>query len=395
MTYTNRAEALKRLLQQRIVILDGPMGTMIQTFKLDEAGYRGQFTNHPRDLKGNNDLLNLTNPEIVKTIERQYLEAGADMLETNTFNSTSLSQADYGTEHLVYDLNLAGARIARSVADEFSNRFVAGALGPTNRTTSMATDVNNPAFRGTTFEALVEAYYEQTRGLMDGGVDTLLVETIFDTLNAKAALFAIQKYFDDTGRRVPIMVSVTITDNSGRTLSGQTVEAFWNSVSHVDLLSVGINCALGAEQMRPYVEDLAEVAPVYMSCYPNAGLPNAFGGYDELPETTSAILKDFAANGWLNIVGGCCGTTPDHIRAIANAVRTLPRRIPPRVEPYLRLSGLEPLNFRPDLNFVNIGERTNVTGSPRFSKLILNGEFEEALAVARQQVDNGAQIIDV
>src|SRR5262245_24313596 len=395
MNHANRAEALKRLLQERIVILDGPMGTMIQTFKLDEAGYRGQFTNHPRDLKGNNDLLNLTNPEIIKNIERQYLEAGADMLETNTFNSNSLSQADYKTEHLVYDINLAGARLARQAAEEFGGRFVAGAIGPTNRTASMSPDVNNPAFRATTFDALVDAYYEQTRGLMDGGVDTLLVETIFDTLNAKAALFAIQKYFDETGRRVPIMVSVTITDNSGRTLSGQTVEAFWNSVSHVDLLSVGINCALGGKQMRPYVEELATVAPVYMSCYPNAGLPNAFGGYDELPEETSAILRDFAANGWLNVVGGCCGTTPAHIRAIANAVKELPPRVVPSVPPYLRLSGLEPLTFRPDLNFVNIGERTNVTGSPKFSKHILNGQFEEALTVARQQVDNGAQIIDV
>jgi 5-methyltetrahydrofolate--homocysteine methyltransferase len=397
MPLTDPAEALKSLLRKRIVILDGPMGTMIQSFKLDESGYRGQFTNHPHDLKGNNDLLNLTQPEIVKSIHRQYFEAGADICETNTFNANALSQSDYKTEHLVYDINLAGARLVRQAADEFSDRprFVAGALGPTNRTASMSPDVNNPAFRATAFDALVHAYYEQTRGLMDGGVDTLLVETVFDTLNAKAALFAIQKYFDETGRRVPVMVSVTITDNSGRTLSGQTVEAFWNSVSHVDLLSVGINCALGAQQMRPYVEELANVAPVYMSCYPNAGLPNAFGGYDELPQTTSAILKDFAANGWLNIVGGCCGTTPDHIRAIANAVRELPPRVPPTVEPYLRLSGLEPLTFRPDLNFVNIGERTNVTGSPRFSKLILEGQFEEALAVARQQVENGAQIIDV
>src|SRR5215475_601509 len=398
MTSKTRAEELKSLIRQRIVILDGPMGTMIQSFKLDEAGYRGHLTDHPHDLKGNNDLLNLTQPEIVKNIHRQYFEAGADICETNTFNANALSQSDYKLEHLVYDINLAGARLVREVADESRDgkrRFVAGALGPTNRTASMSPDVNNPAFRATTFDALVDAYYEQTRGLMDGGVDTLLVETIFDTLNSKAALFAIQKYFADTGRRVPVMVSVTITDNSGRTLSGQTVEAFWNSVSHVELLSVGINCALGAQQMRPYVEELANVAPVYMSCYPNAGLLNAFGGYDELPETTSAILKDFAANGWLNIVGGCCGTTPDHIRAIANAVRELPARFPPTVQPYLRLSGLEPLTFRPDLNFTNIGERTNVTGSPRFSKLILEGQFEEALAVARQQVENGAQIIDV
>jgi 5-methyltetrahydrofolate--homocysteine methyltransferase len=395
MTHTSRAEELKRLLEKRIVILDGPMGTMIQTFTLDEAAFRGRFTDHPHDLKGNNDLLNLTQPDIIRSIHRQYFEAGADISETNTFNGNALSQSDYKAEHLVYEINLAGARLAREAAAGFDDRFIAGALGPTNRTASMSPDVNNPAFRATTFEALVDAYYEQTRGLMDGGVDTLLVETIFDTLNAKAALFAIQKYFDDTGRRVPVMVSVTITDNSGRTLSGQTVEAFWNSVSHVDMLSVGINCALGAEQMRPYVEELSRVAPVYMSCYPNAGLPNAFGGYDELPEQTSTILREFAESGWLNIVGGCCGTTPAHIRAIAQVMRDLPRRVPPRVEPYLRLSGLEPLNFRPDLNFVNIGERTNVTGSPKFSKLVLNGQFEEALAVARQQVDNGAQIIDV
>jgi len=262
MTITSRAEELKKLLEKRIVILDGPMGTMIQTFKLDEAAYRGHFTDHPHDLKGNNDLLNLTQPDIIRSIHRQYFEAGADICETNTFNANALSQSDYKAEHLVYDINLAGARLAREAAAGFPDGFIAGALGPTNRTASMSPDVNNPAFRATTFEALVDAYYEQTRGLMDGGVDTLLVETIFDTLNAKAALFAIQKYFDDSGRRVPVMISVTITDNSGRTLSGQTVEAFWNSVSHVDMLSVGINCALGAEQMRPYVEELSRVAPV-------------------------------------------------------------------------------------------------------------------------------------
>jgi len=395
MTNTNRAEELKSLLDKRIVILDGPMGTMIQACKLDEAGYRGSLSNHPHDLKGNNDLLNLTQPEIIKAIHQQYFEAGADICETNTFNANALSQSDYKIEHLVYDINLAGAHLAREVAGRFDHRFVAGALGPTNRTASMSPDVNNPAFRATTFDALVAAYHEQTRGLMDGGVDLLLVETIFDTLNAKAALFAIQQYFDETKRRVPVMVSVTITDNSGRTLSGQTVEAFWNSVSHANLLSVGINCALGAAQMRPYVEELASVAPVYMSCYPNAGLPNAFGAYDELPAQTAAILKDFAENGWLNIVGGCCGTTPAHIRAIADSVRDLPPRVPRKVEPYLRLSGLEPLTFRPDINFVNIGERTNVTGSPKFSKMILNGAFEDALSIARQQVENGAQIIDV
>jgi 5-methyltetrahydrofolate--homocysteine methyltransferase len=399
--FQNAAEKLEQLLRNRIVILDGPMGTMIQTFKLDESGYRGQFKDHPADLKGNNDLLNLTRPDIIKSIHRQYLEAGADIIETNTFNSNAISMSDYKMESMVYDLNAAGARLARESADEFMAadpnrpRFVAGSVGPTNRTASLSPDVNNPAFRATTFDTLVDAYYEQTRGLMDGGVDILLAETIFDTLNGKAALFAFEKYFAETGRRVPVMASVTITDNSGRTLSGQTIEAFWNSVSHVKLLSVGINCALGGKQMRPYVEELSGIAPVYLSCYPNAGLPNAFGGYDETAAETSETLRDFAANGWLNIVGGCCGTTPDHIQAIATTVRDLKPREIPKPEPYLRLSGLEPLTFRPNLTFVNIGERTNVTGSPRFSKLILAGEFEEALSVARNQVVGGAQIIDV
>src|SRR5438874_4792193 len=305
--------------------------------------------------------------------------------------------SDYKMESLVYDLNVAGAKLARSAADEFMAadpgrpRFVAGSVGPTNRTASMSPDVNNPAFRATTFDALVAAYYEQTRGLVDGGADMLLAETIFDTLNSKAALFAFEKYFSETGRQVPVMASVTITDNSGRTLSGQTIEAFWNSISHASLLSVGINCALGGKQMRPYVEELSEIAPVYLSCHPNAGLPNAFGGYDETAAETSETLSEFARNGWLNIVGGCCGTTPEHIKAIADGVRGLKPRIRPRPEPYLRLSGLEPLTFRPDITFVNIGERTNVTGSPKFAKLILTGEFEEALSVARNQVDGGAQ----
>jgi 5-methyltetrahydrofolate--homocysteine methyltransferase len=392
---------IEQLLRRRILILDGAMGTMIQAHKLDEAGYRGQFRDHPVELKGNNDLLNLTQPEIISTIHKQYLEAGADILETNTFNSNAISMSDYKMESLVYDLNLAGARLARQATDAIvardpgRPRFVAGCLGPTNRTASMSPDVNNPAFRSTTFDALVDTYYEQTRGLMDGGVDLLLAETIFDTLNAKATLFAIEKYFEATGRRVPVMVSVTITDNSGRTLSGQTVEAFWNSISHAQLLSVGINCALGGKQMRPYVNELSRVAPVYMSCHPNAGLPNAFGGYDEVAAETAAILRDFAANGWVNIVGGCCGTTPAHISAIAEAVRGLKPRVPSRPEPQLRLSGLEPLTFRPELSFVNIGERTNVTGSPRFSKLILGGQYEEACSVARNQVEGGAQIIDV
>jgi 5-methyltetrahydrofolate--homocysteine methyltransferase len=399
--FKNTAAEFEKLLRDRIVILDGPMGTMIQTHKLDEAAYRGQFKNHPVELKGNNDLLNLTQPKIIKDLHRLYFEAGADIVETNTFNSNAISMADYKMESMVYELNLAGAKLARGAADEMMDadpsrpRFVAGSVGPTNRTASMSPDVNNPAFRATTFEALVNAYYEQARGLVEGGVDFLLAETIFDTLNAKAALFAFEKCFAESGKRVPVMASVTITDRSGRTLSGQTVEAFWNSISHAKLMSVGINCALGGKQMRAYVEELSNVAPVYMSCHPNAGLPNAFGGYDETPNQTSSVLREFAVNGWLNIVGGCCGTTPAHIKAIADAVRGLKPREIPKPEPYMRLSGLEPLTLRPDLNFVNIGERTNVTGSPKFSKLILAGDYEEALSVGRQQVEGGAQIIDV
>ena len=398
----DRTCGLEDLLRRRIVILDGAMGTMIQTYELDEAGYRGdQFAGHPQDVKGNNDLLCLTRPEIVEAIHRQYLEAGADIIETNTFNSTAISMADYKLEDLVYELNVAGASLARKAADAVMAkdpsrpRFVAGAIGPTNRTASMSPDVNNPAFRAVTYDQLVTAYSEQVRGLMDGGVDVLLTETVFDTLNLKAALFAIAQYFEEQGRRVPLMVSVTITDQSGRTLSGQTIEAFWNSISHMPLLSVGINCALGAKQMRPYLEELAHIAPVSISCYPNAGLPNAFGGFDETPDRMSADLHDFAANGWLNIVGGCCGSTPTHITAIAEAVRECQPHVPAVCEPLTRLSGLEPLTFRPDSNFVNIGERTHVTGSPAFAKRVLNGEYEPAIAIARQQVDGGAQIIDV
>ncbi|MEW6543264.1 MAG: methionine synthase [Nitrospirota bacterium] len=393
---------IEAILRRRIVIIDGAMGTMIQAHKLDEATFRGRaFAGHSCDLKGCNDLLCLTQPHIVEGIHRQFLEAGADIIETNTFNSTSISLADYRLERHVYDLNLAGARVARKAADEASARdpkrprFVAGAIGPTNRTASLSPDVNNPAFRAVTFDQLVEAYAEQVRGLLDGGADLLLVETVFDTLNAKAALFAIDRHFEGQGWRVPVMVSFTITDRSGRTLSGQTVEAFWISVSHVPLLSVGINCALGAKQMRPYIEELAGLAPVYLSCYPNAGLPNAFGGFDETPAIMSADLRDFAANGWLNLVGGCCGTTPAHIKAIAEAVRDLPPRVPSRPEPFTRLSGLEALTIRPESNFVNVGERTNVTGSPAFAKLIKAGDFEAALGVARQQVEGGAQVIDV
>ncbi len=395
-------ESLLGLLERRIVILDGAMGTMIQDFGLGEADFRGDlFASHPRDLKGNNDLLVLTQPAVVADIHRRYLEAGADIIETNTFSANAISQSDYGLEGRVYDLNCAAARLAREAVEEFAGadpgrpRWVAGAVGPTNRTLSLATDVNRPGHRTHTFDQLAKAYREQITGLLDGGVDLLLIETCFDTLVLKAALFAAEESFEDRGRRLPIMVSITITDQSGRTLSGQTVEACWNSIAHGGLLSVGINCALGAAQMRPYIEELSRIAPVYVSCYPNAGLPNAFGGFDESPEAMAAQLGEFAARGWLNLVGGCCGTTPAHIRAIAGAVRDQAPRRPARPEPWLRLSGLEALTLRPESNFLNIGERTNVAGSPRFAQRILAGDFEGALAIARQQVENGAQMIDV
>jgi 5-methyltetrahydrofolate--homocysteine methyltransferase len=396
------AHRLKALLAERIAVIDGAMGTMLQAHRLGEAEFRGrEFADHPKDLKGNSDLLCLTQPDIIEAIHREYLEAGADIIETNTFTSTSIAQADYGLEGRAYDLNLAGARLARRAADAAlaaqpdRPRFVAGSMGPTNRAASLSRDVNDPGARAVTFDELADAYEEQARGLIDGGVDLLLVETVFDTLNCKAALFAIARLFDQGAPRVPVMVSVTIVDQSGRTLSGQTAEAFWNSIAHADVFSVGINCALGAKQMRPFVEELSRVAPVYFSCYPNAGLPNAFGGFDETPEIMSADLHDFAASGWVNLVGGCCGTTPAHIRAIGEAVRGLKPREIPAPEPFTRLSGMEPLTIRPDTNFVNVGERTNVTGSPKFSKLILAGAYEDALAVARQQVEGGAQILDV
>jgi len=395
-------DLLKQILQQRIAVIDGAMGTMIQDFRLGESDYRGeQFADYSCDLRGNNDLLSMTQPGIIEQIHRQFLEAGADIIETNTFNSNSISLADYGLEAISYDLNVAAARVSRRAVeavmakDPGRPRFVAGAIGPANKTSSLSPNVNDPAFRAVTFDQLVEAYYEQVRGLMDGGVDLLLAETTFDTLNLKAALFAIDRYFEEHGRRVPVMASVTIVDKSGRTLSGQTLEAFWISISHFPLLSVGINCALGATEMRPYVEELSGLAPIFVSCYPNAGLPNAFGEYDETPSTMSTTLRDFAANGWLNIVGGCCGTTPAHIRAIAETVKPFKPRVPAQVKPYSRFSGLEALVIRPDSNFLNIGERTNVTGSPKFSKLILNGSYEEALSIARQQVEGGAQMIDI
>jgi 5-methyltetrahydrofolate--homocysteine methyltransferase len=390
------------LLAQRIAVLDGPRGTMIQARRLTEPDYRGErFRDHARDLQGNHDVLSLTQPGIIAEIHQQFLEAGADVIGTNTFNANRISQADYGLEAVVPDMNRAAAQIARKVADEFRRQhpdrpvFVAGALGPTNRTASLSPDVNRPEFRAVTFAQLAEAYLEQARALVEGGVDLLLPETVFDTLNAKACLFALEQLFEELGRRLPVMLSVTVTDASGRTLSGQTIAAFWNSVRHARPLSVGLNCALGAAQMRPYVEELAGLADCFVSCYPNAGLPNAFGEYDDTPSHMASVLGEFARAGWLNLVGGCCGSTPAHIRAIAEAVRGLPPRVPARIEPSLRLSGLEPLTVRPDANFLNIGERTNVAGSPKFAQLVKAGEFEAALSIARQQVENGAQVIDV
>jgi 5-methyltetrahydrofolate--homocysteine methyltransferase len=401
---SNTREKLEQLLRQRIVIIDGAMGTTLQRYQLDEAAYRGErFKDWAQDLKGNHDLLNLTRPDVVAEVHRAYLEAGADIIETNTFNAQAVSLSDYKMGHLAYEMNVAAAGIARRVADEFMAErperacFVAGAIGPMNRALSLSPDVNNPAYRAVTYDQVAQAYYDQARGLVDGGVDILIVETVFDSLNSKGALFAIQKLFDDMGVRLPVMCSFTITDASGRTLSGQTVEAYWNSVSNNDLLSVGINCALGPKEMRPFIEELSRVAPIYVSAYPNAGLPDPLSptGFPETPETMAPQLRDWARQGWLNLVGGCCGTTPEHILAIAAAVKDCPPRVIPEVEAYLRLSGLEPLTLRPDTNFVNIGERTNVTGSPKFAKLILNGQYEEALSVARQQVENGAQMIDV
>jgi len=400
MAQPNRSAELISLLEKRILVLDGAMGTQIQSYGLDEAAFRGErFASHPRDLKGASDVLAITKPEVLDKVHRKYLEAGSDIIETNTFNAQAISFADYDLQPYVYEINKAAAEICRRAADDFSTpekpRFVAGSMGPTNRTASLSPDVNNPGLRGVTFDELVDAYYEQARGLVDGGVDILMPETTFDTLNLKAALFAIEKYFEDTGITLPIIASITITDASGRTLSGQTVEACWNSVSHAPLLAVGINCALGAEEMRAHVEELAGLAPIFISCYPNAGLPNALGGYDETPTMMADVLRDFAANGWLNIVGGCCGTGFDHIRMIADTVATLPPRAPRPVEPHLRLSGLEPLTVTPESNFIVVGERTNVTGSPKFAKLIKEGDLEAALRVAKQQIEGGANILDV
>ena len=400
----NTLATLKKLLSERIVIIDGAMGTMIQRHKLEEADYRGeQFKDWASDIKGNNDLLSITQPHIIEGIHRQYLDAGAEIIETNTFNSQAVTLADYGMAHLAYDMNLASATVARAAVDKFLAEnpdrvaFVAGALGPTNKTASLSPDVNDSAARNVTYDELVDSYYEQAKGLVDGGADLLIVETVFDSLNSKAALFAVQKYLEDTKQTMPLMLSFTITDLSGRTLSGQTVEGYFNATAHAPLLSIGINCALGPKEMRPYIDELSTIAPIYVSAYPNAGLPNPLlpTGFPETPETLAPQLGEWAKNGWLNFVGGCCGTTPDHIREIAKAVEGIAPRKPAEPPAFLRLSGLEALTIRPETNFVNIGERTNVTGSPKFSKLILNNQYEEALVVARQQVENGAQMIDV
>nr|MBP7623144.1 methionine synthase [Xanthomonadales bacterium] len=413
-----RVALLETALRERILILDGAMGTMLQRAQLDEAGFRGErfvvgagcgpgcphhapHEHAEKDLKGNNDLLSLTQPRLIRDVHRQYLDAGADLIETNTFNSTSVSQADYALERIVYELNREGAHLARIECDAAEARtpqqprFVVGVLGPTSRTASLSPDVNNPGFRNIHFDELVATYREAANGLIDGGADTIMVETIFDTLNAKAALFALDEVFAERGECLPVMISGTITDRSGRTLSGQTAEAFWYSVRHAKPLSIGFNCALGAKDLRVHLDVLSEIADTFVSCHPNAGLPNAFGGYDETPEDMAAVLGEFARAGLLNIVGGCCGTTPEHIAAIADAVRGVAPRAAATPAPHTRLSGLEPFVITPTTNFVNVGERTNVTGSAQFRKLIKDDRYDEAVVVARQQVESGAQVIDI
>lgn len=396
-----RWDELNQILSKRIMILDGAMGTMIQRYKLTESDFRGElFKNHPKELKGNNDLLNITRPDVISSIHEEYLKAGADIIETNTFNSTRISQEDYLMEDLVYQLNYEGAKLAKEVAIKYSTkekpRFVAGAIGPTNKTLSISPDVTNPAYRAVTFSQVVDSYYEQIKGLVDGGVDILLIETIFDTLNSKAAIYAIHKFFEDFDISLPVMISGTVVDMSGRTLSGQTVSAFWVSIAHTpNLLSVGLNCALGSKQMKPFIEELNKLATCYISLYPNAGLPNQFGGYDETPDYMATQLKEYAENHWLNIVGGCCGTTPDHIKKISEYVKHLEPRKPKEKDHILRLSGLEMLEVRENSNFINIGERTNVTGSRKFANLIKEKKYEEALEIAKEQIQNGANIIDI
>ncbi|MBA2611849.1 MAG: methionine synthase [Bacteroidetes bacterium] len=396
---------IEQELEKRVLVIDGAMGSMIQQYKLEEKDFRGKrFADWHKDLQGNNDLLSITQPQIIKTIHKEYLKAGADIIETNTFSATTVAMADYEMQELAYELNFESAKVAKEAIQEFYKefpefasvpKFVAGALGPTNRTLSLSPNVNDPGFRAITFDELVTAYTEQVKGLIDGGADLLLVETIFDTLNAKAALFAIQNYCESIDRKMPVMVSGTITDASGRTLSGQTTEAFLNSVSHVNLLSVGLNCALGAKDMRPYLEELSEKAPFYVSAYPNAGLPNQFGEYDQDAHEMGHQIEDFLKAGFINIVGGCCGTTPSHIKRIAELAKQAKPRKKPVVDTLMHLSGLEPLTLRPESNFLNVGERTNVTGSKKFLRLIKEGNYEEALSIAKDQVDGGAQVIDV
>ncbi len=398
----NQTDRLKQLLDERILILDGAMGSLIQTYELDEAGFRGRLNvDFSMDVKGNNDLLNLTQPDIIKAIYLAYLEAGADIITTNTFNANAISQADYNLSQLAYDMNFAAASLAREAADIMTERepdkprFVAGSLGPLNRTLSLSPDVNDPSYRNVTWDEVVKAYSDGARGLIEGGADIILIETIFDTLNAKGAIFAVKSLFEEMNLELPLMISGTITDASGRTLSGQTMEAFYYSIRHAEPLIVGLNCSLGPEALRPYITTISKLADSYVSIYPNAGLPNEFGEFDETPELMAPVLQEFAEEGMLNLVGGCCGTTPAHIKKFAEAVKgLLPRQIPEQAR-FCRLSGLEPLNITSDLNFVNIGERTNVTGSRRFARLIREEKYEEALSVARQQVENGAQMIDI
>ncbi|KPK11428.1 MAG: methionine synthase [Acidithiobacillales bacterium SG8_45] len=396
----DKTKQLKELLDRRILLLDGAMGTMIQRHKPDEAAYRGErFADWETDLKGNNDLLVITSPGMIQDIHEQYLDAGADIVETNTFGANAITLADYNMQSLSYEMNVEGAKLARAAAEKFTTddkpRFVAGVLGPTNRTASIGPDVNDPGFRNVSFDQLVESYLEATRGLIDGGSDIILIETIFDTLNAKAAIFAVETFFEERGRQWPVMVSGTITDASGRTLSGQTTEAFYNSLRHVNPISIGLNCALGPDLLRPYVEEMSRVSSVGVNVHPNAGLPNAFGEYDLSPEAMAKEIGDWARSGYLNIVGGCCGTTPVHIRAMASAIENSAPRRKPAIPVECRLSGLEPLNIGEDSLFVNVGERANVTGSAKFKRLILEEQYDQALDVCREQVENGAQVIDV
>lgn len=398
----NRQKILEDLLQRKILLLDGAMGSLIQRYKLEESDYRGErFKDWKIDVKGNNDLLSITRPDIIEEIHELYLDAGSDLIETNTFNANRISQADYGMEELSYEMNLQSAKLARKAVDKFSRltpdqpRFVVGTMGPTNKTTSLSPDVNDPGYRAVTFDEIAETYAEEARGLIDGGVDILMIETVFDTLNAKAAMWGIKKVFEEKKTELPLMVSGTITDASGRTLSGQTVEAFLNSISHFKLLSVGLNCSLGAQEMKPYVDELSKKAPFFVSAHPNAGLPNQFGGYDETPEQMANYLSMYLADHTVNIIGGCCGTTPDHIKAFRNMIDNYQKRVIPEIKKETRLSGLEALNITLESNFINIGERTNVAGSKKFARLIIEEKYEEALSVAREQVDGGAQVIDI